>query len=103
MENNNSESDDSKNGTRVNRFDVTKVLNKMNSAIKMNEHLKRESGSAQLVIINIPTPPKKVNKESVKKCKTHKNGFFLQILTKVLNLQVVGKIKILLIKQKSRQ
>ena len=52
-----------------NRFNVSKVFNKMQSAVQLNEHLKRESGSAELIIINIPTPPKIVDPNSVQNCK----------------------------------
>ena len=55
--------------SKINRFSVHKVLNKMKSAVDINEHLKRESGSAELIIINLPTPPKIVDIESVTKCK----------------------------------
>ena len=53
---------------KINRFSVHKVLNKMKSAVDINEHLKRESGEAQLIIINLPSPPKIVDFESVTKC-----------------------------------
>ena len=53
---------------KINRFSVHKVLNKMKSAVDINEHLKRESGTAQLIIINLPKPPKVVDFESVTKC-----------------------------------
>ena len=53
---------------------ILKFLNSMkliNKNIELNEHLKRESGSAQLIIINIPTFPKIVDIESVTKCKIY--------------------------------
>ncbi len=62
------------------RFCVSKVLNKMQSAVQLNIHLKRESGNANLIIINIPTPPKSVNPESVKNCKFYLTIFKMDYL-----------------------